>query len=288
LAQIFHEPNEEIEVRVRLPDSERNQQATLEQFPIIVPGGRSVPLHTVVNFKYRRAPDVLLHTDTKLAVHVTAKVDNKINNANYIQQQLQAGPLPEIESTYAVSYLFKGKAEEQEETFGDMKQGLIAGLSLIYIILAWVFGSYGWPLVVMAAIPLGLTGAILGHLLMGMDLTILSLFGFFGLSGIVINDSIILLSEYRRLKAQGMRTHPAIIEASCRRLRAVLLTSLTTIAGLIPLLFESSLQAQFLIPMATSISFGLAYGTVLILIVVPVLLSSYEQFKKSRSNKTSS
>jgi multidrug efflux pump subunit AcrB len=128
----------------------------------------------------------------------------------------------------------------------------------------------------MAAIPFGLTGALFGHWLMGIDLTILSLFGFFGLAGIVVNDSIILVSFYKRLREQGMAVTDALVEASCQRLRAVLLTSLTTIAGLTPLLFETSFQAQFLIPMATSIAFGLAFTTMLVLFFVPALLSVYE------------
>lgn len=277
VAQIFHEPNEEIEVSVMLPDNERNRLSTLENFPIVVGPNRTVPLGTVVDLRFRRGPDVLLHTDTKLGVHITASVDPKLNNANKILNQLQATILPKLTTQYNLGLSLLGKAEEQQETFRDMKYGLILGLSLIYIVLAWVFSSYGWPLLVMLAIPLGLTGAILGHLIMGMDLTILSLFGLFGLSGIVINDSIILFSEYRLLKSEGMPTNEAIIEACTRRLRAVLLTSLTTIAGLFPLLFETSLQAQFLIPMATSITFGLAYATLLILVVVPTTLSLYEE-----------
>jgi multidrug efflux pump subunit AcrB len=150
------------------------------------------------------------------------------------------------------------------------------GLILIYIILTWVFSSYGWPLVVMTAIPFGLTGALFGHWLIGIDVTILSLFGMFGLSGIVINDSIILVKFYQEQLDQGIASSEALIEAACQRLRAVLLTSLTTIAGLTPLLFEKSVQAQFLIPMATSIAFGLGFATLLVLLVIPALLSIHD------------
>jgi multidrug efflux pump subunit AcrB len=128
----------------------------------------------------------------------------------------------------------------------------------------------------MSIIPFGLTGALIGHWLMDIDLTILSLFGMFGLSGIVVNDSIILVTFYKELRDQGLSIVDALIEAACRRLRAVLLTSLTTIAGLMPLLFETSYQAQFLIPMATSIAFGLGFATFLVLLVIPSLLSIYE------------
>ncbi len=147
---------------------------------------------------------------------------------------------------------------------------------MMYLVLAWVFSSYGWPLLVMLTIPLGLTGAVLGHWMMGMNMTLLSLFGFFGLSGIVVNDSIILVIFYRQIRDAGMSTYQALEEAACKRLRAVLLTSLTTIAGLTPLLFETSRQAQFLIPMAVSIAFGLAFATLLILLVIPAMLSIYE------------
>jgi multidrug efflux pump subunit AcrB len=162
----------------------------------------------------------------------------------------------------------------------DMRAGLVLGLALIYLILVWSFSSWSWPLVVMSAIPLGLTGAIFGHWLLGIDLTILSMFGLFGLAGIVVNNSIILVSLFKELQHKGASLHDALVGAACGRLRAVLLTSLTTIGGLTPLLFERSLQAQFLIPMATSIAFGLAFSAVLVLFFVPALLSLLESLKR--------
>jgi len=151
----------------------------------------------------------------------------------------------------------------------DMKAGMLLGLSLIYLVLAWVFGHYGWPLIIMLAIPFGLVGAVTGHWLMGIDLTILSMFGLFGLSGIVVNDSIVLVEFYRHQREKGVAVKEALINAACLRLRAILLTSLTTIGGLSTLMMEKSLQAQFLIPMATSITFGLAFTTVLALLWLP-------------------
>jgi multidrug efflux pump subunit AcrB len=192
---------------------------------------------------------------------------------------LQQFTLPELASKYGIRYSIEGREASQRETFDDMKIGAAIALSLMYLVLAWVFSSYGWPLLVMLTIPLGLTGAILGHWIMGMNLTILSMFGFFGLSGIVVNDSIILVMFYRHIREQGMSVYAALEEAACQRLRAVLLTSLTTIAGLTPLLFETSRQAQFLIPMAVSIAFGLAFATLLILLVIPAMLSIYEDVR---------
>ena len=185
--------------------------------------------------------------------------------------------LSQLRDRYDIEYAFEGRRQDQSQTLTDMRNGGILALAMIYLVLAWVFASYSWPLIVMSAIPLGLIGAISGHWIMGIDLTILSLFGVFGLSGIVVNDSIILIVFYKQLiEKSGLDYRAAIVEAGCRRLRAVLLTSLTTIAGLTPLLFETSLQAQFLIPMAVSISYGLAFATLLVLLLIPSLLSIYE------------
>ena len=285
LVQIFQDGDDEVEVRVMLPDSERNTMATLDNFMVRIPQGGSVPLSTVVEFESRRGFDVLRHTNSQLAIHVTANVDSKLNNANEIIEGLKRDVLPEISSRFGVKAGFEGRAEDQAETMSEMKQGLLIALVLIYLILAWVFSSYGWPLVVMTAIPFGLIGALLGHVVMGIDLTILSLFGIFGLSGIVVNDSIILVTFYKQQREQGMATTEAIITAATHRLRAVLLTSLTTIGGLTPLLFETSRQAQFLIPMAVSISFGLMFATVLVLLVIPALLSVHESIADRINNK---
>ena len=276
LLQVFYDRHDEIEVRIMLPRAERSLQRTLTSLPIITPSGGVAPLANMIELESRRGLALLRHTDGQLGVSVTADVDPEVTNANQVIADLQQDVLPGILSAYGIEATFKGKAEEQRETSADMMAGAVLGLAMIYIILAWVFGAYSWPIAVMIAIPFGLCGAIFGHLLLGIDLTILSLFGMFGLSGIVINDSIILVTLYKELREDGMPVHQALLEATCQRLRAVLLTSLTTIGGLLPLLFETSLQAQFLIPMAASIAFGLAVGTLLILLVVPVLLSLIE------------
>ena len=276
LLQIFYDINEEIEVRIMLPSEERKFQGILETMPIITPSGQALSLNNVVNLSSQQGLELLRHTNAKLGVHVTAEVNAKKTNANEVLKKLQESTIPDILQKYGLQVDYKGKAEEERETTSDMKQGGILALVMIYIILAWVFASYSWPLAVMTIIPFGICGAIFGHWLLGIDLTILSQFGIFGLSGIVINDSIILVTFYKQLRAKGLEVREALIESACLRLRAVMLTSLTTIAGLTPLLFETSLQAQFLIPMAVSISFGLGFATLLVLFVVPVLLSYIE------------
>ncbi|MBF6058177.1 efflux RND transporter permease subunit [Thiomicrorhabdus heinhorstiae] len=276
LVQIFTDGEDEIEVRVQYPLNERVSLATLNKMQVTASNGQRVALNSVATWKTQRGFDVMRHVDGQLAVTVVGEVDKNLNNANQILASLQKTVLADLQTKYGISYSLEGQNARQAETMADMKIGLFIGLSLIYIVLAWVFGSYGWPLVVMTAIPFGLVGAIMGHWWMGLDMTILSLFGFFGLSGIVVNDSIILVSFYKRLREAGLSVNEALEEAAVQRVRAVLLTSLTTIAGLTPLLFETSLQAQFLIPMATAIAFGLMFSTFLILLVIPAILSIYE------------
>jgi multidrug efflux pump subunit AcrB len=276
LVQIFQDGADEVEVRVRLPEAERDRLGSLYRFNVRLADGSSVPLTSVAEWTSRRGFEVLRHADGQLAVEVGADVDSRQASVDEIIGGLERTTLVELQQRFPVDYSFEGRSADQRDTLGDMRKGVLLGLALIYLILAWVFASYGWPLVVMAIIPFGLTGALFGHWLMDINLTILSLFGLFGLSGIVINDSIILVTFYKHLRASGMAVTEALVEASCQRLRAVLLTSLTTIAGLTPLLFETSFQAQFLIPMATSIAFGLGFATLLVLLVIPSLLSIHE------------
>ncbi len=280
LLQVFYDSNEEIEVRIMLPENERKFQSILETLPIITATGEHLLLSNAISLTSHQGLEILRHTDAKMGVHVTAEVNAKVTNANEVLEKLQQSTIPDIMDKYGLQVSYKGRAEEERETGTDMKHGGLLALVMIYIILAWVFASYTWPLAVMLVIPFGISGAIFGHWFMNIDLTILSQFGMFGLSGIVINDSIILVTFYKQLRAKGIAVREALVESSCLRLRAVLLTSLTTIAGLTPLLFETSLQAQFLIPMATSISFGLGFATLLVLFIVPVLLSYIEQLSE--------
>ncbi|MEA3405441.1 MAG: efflux RND transporter permease subunit [Pseudomonadota bacterium] len=287
LVQIFTDGADEIEVRVQYPRKEQFTLASINRMQVVTPLGERVALNSVASWHTQRGFDVMRHVDGQLAVTVVGEVDKNANNANLILASLQSSTLVELEQKYGVRYSVEGQSARQAETMADMKIGLLIGLSMIYIVLAWVFASYGWPLVVMMGIPFGLVGAIMGHWWMGLDMTILSLFGFFGLSGIVVNDSIILVSFYKRLRESGLGVNEALEEAAVQRVRAVMLTSLTTIAGLTPLLFETSLQAQFLIPMATAIAFGLLFSTFLILLVIPAMLSIYEHGYEKITQKRS-
>ncbi len=275
LAQIFQHEGEELEVRVVLPDEERHDPAGLAGFSVALPGGGSLPLSSAVEIEPRRGFDVLRHFNGRPAVRITADVDPGVTDGNAVFADLMAGPLPGIMERHGVEPTLVGRTG-QRRTLEDMGLGGILALGLIYLVLAFVFASWGWPLVVMSVIPFAPIGAVFGHWLLGIDLTILSMFGLFGLAGIVVNDSIILIVAYRELKQSGTPWRAAIEEAACLRLRAVLITSLTTIGGLTPLMFETSLHAQFVIPIAASITFGLGAATFLVLLLVPALLSLHE------------
>lgn len=272
LVQRFQDGLEEVEVRVSLPANERHNPLTLDRLFLPLPEGDWVPFDHVVQFTSQPGFETLRHADARLAMHVSAEVDRSQGNAGLIRERLAAEVLPKLASDFGVEWSFQGRAVDQQETLGDMKMGLVFALVAIYIVLAWMFADYRLPLVVMAIIPFGLLGAVAGHWVLGLELTILSFFGIFGLTGIVVNNSIILVSFYQELRHEGMAAEEAIVEAACQRLRAVLITSITTIAGLTPLLFETSVQAQFLIPMAVSIMFGLAVATLLVLFVIPALM----------------
>jgi multidrug efflux pump subunit AcrB len=285
IAQIYQDGRDEIEVRVQLPRDQRERYSTLEQLTVRIPDGRFVPLTQVMNLDHRQGFQALRHADGKLAVEVTSALNTRVATTDQVLESLQAGALPDIASRHGVRYSFEGRSADQRETMDDMKTGLMIGVALMYVVLAWVFASWSLPLIVMAIIPFALVGALLGHWLMGLQLTILSLFGLFGLSGIVVNNAIILVSFYNQQRQKGLGITDALNEAAVQRVRAVLLTSLTTIGGLLPLLFETSLQAQFLIPMATSIAFGLGLSTFLVLLVIPALLSWLEQFREWRARR---
>ena len=272
IAKRFPRGDEEIVVRVQYPRGAIDA-AALNQLYLRGPGGAEVPLEEIVDRRDARGFAIINRENGVRQVAVFAEVEQALMTSNEVLAALQRDGIEEIAARHGVALSFAGKREEQEQTFGDMFTGALIGLAAIYIILAWVFGSYGRPLVVMSIIPMGFVGATLGHYLMGYDLTILSMVALIGLSGIVINDSIILVTTIDERLGQGEDPIEAIVGGAQDRLRAVILTSATTIGGLTPLIFETSLQAQFLIPMAITIVFGLMVSTFLVLIVVPALIA---------------
>ena len=271
IARRFAEGDDEVAVRVRLPQ-EGLTEGDLRRGYVRSPAGVEVPLSGVVDFDEKTGFASIRREDGQRMIAVTAEIDESVTTADEILDALQAEELPLITQRHGVVVLLRGKAEEQARTMSDMATGAVVGLVAIYIILAWVFASYLRPLCVMAVIPFGAVGAVFGHFVLGFDLTVLSMMALLGLSGIVVNDSIILVRAIQDRLAAGEPMMDAAVGGVRDRLRAVILTSVTTIFGLTPLLFETSLQAQFLKPMAVTIVFGLMGVTLIVLILVPSLL----------------
>ena len=271
IARRFAEGDEEVSVRVKqVFDSDGT--AALRQLSLRTPAGEFVPLTEIVDLTDAQGFSVILRRDGRTVVTVVADVDSTVTSSNEIIAELGSEFLPSLSQKYGLDYSFAGRAEEQSNAFSDLLTGILMAVAGIYIILAAIFGSYSRPVVVMSIIPFGIVGAIVGHYVMGFNLTILSMIGLLGLAGILVNNSIILVARFEERLSEGEDLDAAAINASCDRLRAVLLTSMTTIGGLLPLMFETSLQAQFLLPMAITIVFGLATATALVLVLVPALV----------------
>jgi multidrug efflux pump subunit AcrB len=277
--QIFNQNNAELEVLLTLPDHERDHLASLHQFPVLTPQGQIMPLRQVAELSTRRGIDVINHNNGYMSVTVSASVDSHVNNAERVLSSVRAGALRDINQRYGLSSGLGGMSLQNQQLLETLQLSAILTLVFIYLILAWSFSSYLWPLAVLVAIPLGLTGAIAGHWVMGVDLGIMSLLAFFALTGVVVNDSIVLVSFLRRELAQGKPLLDAVRSAALSRFRAVMLTSLTTIAGLSPLMFETFSLAIYMVPIAITLCFGLAFATLLVLLVVPALIVLIERIK---------
>jgi multidrug efflux pump subunit AcrB len=274
VAKRFARGDEEVEIRVRYDEVARSNDR-LERLILRGPTGTPVMLGEVAELSEARGFARINRRDGQREVAITAELDEAVIMLAQLQEATD-GEIRAVADRYGLAHEWVGRAEEQRNTLGDLRLGALVGLILIYIILAWVFASFARPLAVMAVIPFGFVGTVFGHMVMGFDITILSMVSLLGLSGILVNDSIIMVTTIDQRSAAGEAPLEAIIGGSVDRLRAVLLTSLTTIGGLTPLLFETSIQAQFLQPMAVTLVFGLMITTFLVLFVVPALLAVQE------------
>jgi len=270
-AKRFSDGSEEIIVKVKYKQTYL-KEFDLKNMLITSLNGNLISIDQLVTINYERGFSIIRRENGKSEVSITAELDENTTSPVTIMQALSSGTLDKVTKENDFSWRFSGRSEEQKDTLNDMKIGTFIGLILIFIILSAIFSSYTRPIVVMSIIPFAALGSIIGHWITGYDMTILSLVALLGLSGIVINDSIIMVSTIDKKIKEGLDIISASIEGSLERLRAVLLTSLTTICGLIPLLFERSTQAQFLKPMAITIVFGLIATTFLVLLLVPSLI----------------
>ncbi len=280
IVQRYQRDQDEVRVRIRYPEKARQTLADVQQAYVRTPSGQVVPLSSVAKVISDHQQDEVTRIDAQRAVYLTAVVDKTVIAPQELVSYLQRELVSELLAQYPdLTIHFAGEAEEQQETTDSMIQLFIIALLAIYVLLAVPLKSYVQPLLIMTAIPFGVVGAILGHWWNDLALSVLSLNGILALSGVVVNDSLLLVSRFNQLQKQDISIHDAIVETCMGRLRAVLLTSVTTFAGLAPLLSETSMQAQFLIPAAASLGYGILFATVITLILVPSLLKIQHDIK---------
>lgn len=279
-AQRIQRGRDDVRVMVRYPEEERRSIGDLENMRIRTASGGEVPFATVAKAELGRGYSNIRRVNRQRTVNVTADVDPNEGNPGEILADLQKNVLPAILADYpGVTYSLEGEQREQAETLAGLGRGFLLALIVIYALMAIAFRSYLQPVIVMSVIPFGFVGAVWGHILMGMDMTILSMFGLVALTGIVVNDSIVLVHHVNRKRAEGVPVEEAVHDAGFVRFRPIILTSVTTFAGLSPLLFERSVQAQFLIPMAISLGFGVVFATFITLVIVPTSYVILEDIK---------
>jgi len=263
---------DDIKVMVRYSQKERESESSIDDLRIRTRDGRQIPLNQVARIEMERGYSTIQRIDRKRIITVISDINEDVANAREIVENLKHNYLNSLVNQFpGVTYDLEGQAKRTEESINSLKVGFSLAAMIMFLLLASQFRSYIQPVIIMTAIPFGLIGAIMGHYFMGLDITMISIFGIVALSGIVVNDSLILIDFVNSKVRGGARVFDSVIEAGQNRFRAVLLTSVTTVAGLFPLLLETSFQAQFLIPMAVSISFGLIAATVLTLVFVPSL-----------------
>ena len=262
----------EVKVMVRLPLEERVSEYNIEELMLRTPsGGAEVPLRQAVDIERGRAYTEIDRRAGRRVIYVTADVEPQ-SQAGWVLNAVKADTLPMLMDRYpGLRYSLEGKQADMAESMQSLVQGLLLAMLAIYALLAVPFKSYVQPAIVMVSIPFGIVGAVLGHMLMGYSLSVMSMFGVVALSGVVVNDSLVLIEYTNRLRRAGASAHDAVQAAGIQRFRPILLTTLTTFGGLAPMIFETSRQARFMIPMAISLGFGIVFATLITLILVPCL-----------------
>ena len=276
----------EVTVRVRLPEDERLSEYHVESMLVQAPGGEYVPLSYVADMERGRAYSKIQRRDGRRAVTVGADV-NPIGETGIVKAALDNELLPALAEKYpGLTHGYEGRQAHMQEGVNKLMIGLAGALLMIYFLLAIPFKSYVQPLIVMSAIPFGIVGAVLGHMIMGYNLSLLSLMGIVALTGVLVNDSLVLIDYANKQMAKGLGVYEAIHSAAKRRFRPIILTTLTTFGGLAPMIFETSIQARFMIPMALSLGFGILFSTLIILVLIPcfVLITDDVKHALSRVN----
>ena len=264
---------DEVKVKVRYPARERASLADLDRILIPTPAGAAVPLSAIADVEFARGSASISRMDGLRRIVVSAEVDGAVANAEEITADLEQSVFPALRDAHSGIHMqFSGEKKKSNESFNSLQVGFPLAVMGIYVVIAAMFRSYVQPFVILFTVPFGLIGAIFGHLLMGIELSMMSLFGMVALAGVVVNDAIVLIEAFNRNLAAGQPFMDALVEACRSRFRAIFLTTVTTVGGLAPIILERSFQAQFIIPMALSIAAGLVFATVLTLVIIPNLL----------------
>jgi len=270
----------EVKVMVRLPEADRRQEFNLENLLIRTPAGTDVPLMQIAEVGRGRAYTSIQRRNGRRTVSVTADVE-PIGETTQVQAALDASVLPQLARDYpGLTYGYEGRQADMADSMRSLYGGLLLAVLAIYFLLAVPFRSYTQPFIVMASIPFGIVGAVLGHMIMGYNLSVMSMMGIIALSGVVVNDSLVLINYANHLRDEGASLLDAVCNAAIRRFRPILLTTLTTFGGLAPMIFETSRQARFMIPMAVSLGYGILFATFISLIIVPCLYLAVEDLKR--------
>lgn len=276
---------DEVRVYVRLPLDERQSLYNVEELIVRTPLGGEMPLSQAAVVTRGQAYTIIKRTDGRRNISVTADVADEDANANDINAQIIQRELPQLLADFpGLTYSLGGEQERQAETMGALGLGFILALIVMFSMLAVVFRSYAQPILVMSAIPFGMVGAVWGHVVMGFSLSLMSMMGLVALSGVVVNDSLILIVSINRFREEGMSTWEAVVAGGARRFRPILLTSLTTFFGLAPMILETSVQARFLVPMAVSLGFGVLAATLIMLLIVPCAYIILEDARRLGNN----
>jgi len=279
-AQRLQRGDDEVRVMVRYPEEERLSVGDLEDMYIRTDQGDVVPFTSIADFNMQPGYAQINRVESERSVAVNADIIESMVEPNVVNNDIKNTFFPELKSRYpSVDYREDGGTAEQASIIQDMLRGMMFAIFGIYALLAIPLRSYTQPVMIMGVIPFGMVGAIVGHLLVGIPVNFMSFLGIIALSGVVVNDSIILVNFVNEATAEGKPVIRAVIDGGARRFRAILLTSLTTFFGLLPILVETSMQAQFLIPMATSLAFGIVFATVITLLLIPCLYVILEDFK---------
>jgi multidrug efflux pump subunit AcrB len=269
----------EVKVMVRLPEEERVSEFYLEEMILRTPDGGEVPLNEAVTLERGRADTSIERRNGRRVITVSADVRPR-SQAVQVMEAVNKDIIPELTARYpGLSYSYQGRQADRTESVQSLLRGLLFALIVIYAMLAIPLNSYIQPMVIMLAIPFGLVGAVIGHMVMGYSLSVLSLFGIVALSGVVVNDSLVLIHFANQRCLKGIVPMNAIHDAAILRFRPIMLTTLTTFGGLAPMIFESSRQARFLIPMAISLGYGILFATVITLVIVPSVYLIVEDFR---------